>query len=718
MKTNRVLLSLLLSIGLIPRTWSGGVTTYSAEPPIAAAIHASTTSVEPGGTVVFTATDGGVGAAYDRDTEFLDGNFNGYINDTISIAWQATNSSGTPAGTPTSGSGSTFTWTAPTAPPTTTTVYTVTMTVTDSHSFGSASDDQDISGTAAKKFKVDVRYTLQCGLFKAGVLNAQDAFSATNLPDAYAKQYSLDVPTAQDADISIDTYRTGGTIDPYTALIEGSDPRKIVAWQGPVTIGGVRHSTINYRTKANTAYTLEVTTTEPNQIGSFIVTMSGCTPVEPNAAIPVANETVNGNDEGLLTGINVSRITDISPGDYRTTLVGILNTSSVTYTDCSSSQHTVVPSGIVYLQSSNPRVVQVDDVADSINSFHLHVQWPTTPTTVTITASHYSHAYGTYLDDDLVCHEYRMLEGPGTATLTLTLTPDGITANEIYLDNSIFEPSNRRQILIGSINAGTSYTLYRDGGILASGIVPQTTSYTDDIAIIDGTKHVYYRLTGDTGYAELTNVRVVPITVNAVENQTVDTRVDPRYASPPLLNYTFKQRIYNGGLFVGATKQETDYTVKDASGTSRSFLKFLLPGTIIGGTWQAGSVNAYCTTYRKSSSGATSADVACIPISNDGWDQEWLQWSRSLTFLPGGFNPANALAYQKVTIPFDHVDRWYSWNLKDRFSALGVSDRLLSVVLASPAEPPSAEPNAWLYFAKKEYQIGAYKPYALCLYKW
>lgn len=186
------------------------------------------------------------------------------------------------------------------------------------------------------------------------------------------------------------------------------------------------------------------------------------------------------------------------------------------------------------------------------------------------------------------------------------------------------------------------------------------------------------------GPSDFVDAEYLPLRVDAVENQTVDSRYDLRYGNPTFLDFNFGSRTYRGGLFVGYAG--------DPSRVGRSFARFELPELPLNAHYWAGSVNAYST--RAAASGST--EVGCHVIQTP-WTAATLRWSNSPALTPGSPADARTLSWDAGS----PESQWVSWHLAGSIEYALNSTGQLNVGLASTNE----NAGGWVYFAKKEWEL-------------
>ena len=320
------------------------------------------------------------------------------------------------------------------------------------------------------------------------------------------------------------------------------------------------------------------------------------------------------------------------------------------------------------------------------------------PTTVTVAAGQSSTSFTllTSTTNSTVDVTMTATIGGGGDQKTLRLAPANLRLTNLYGDSSL-------QLSWDSIATGPSFILKRQAGGEASTVVATLSntqnSYKDTTGFTSGTAYTYElydTLTNGMISNRLSATKFVPYKIAAVDNQTVDSRLDLRYAGTaqepfPFINFPFGSRTYRGGLFVG--------TISDPAKVSRSFALFNALGTPPAGTtYRIGTVGAYCTGAYTTGNNATSAQVGLQPLSNTGWSGTNLTWSTAPT--DASFNPASAVNGQTIAYnPTVGAPGWVHWPLQTPIYTAVTQARPLSVALASLNESAAG----WLYFAKKEY---------------
>ena len=212
---------------------------------------------------------------------------------------------------------------------------------------------------------------------------------------------------------------------------------------------------------------------------------------------------------------------------------------------------------------------------------------------------------------------------------------------------------------------------------------------------------------------------VTPQVVAANMDQTVDSRIDKRYAGTPqqpeqFLDFQFGSRAYNGGLFVG---YRDEGATNDNSRKGRSFAQFTFP-LVTGAnassnsipsnrTYLTGNACAYYTGQAALPNTPTPAmpTVSCYSLTNanNAWSDSSLVWSASLPLMQGAASAGAASPAADKS--------WMKWDIKDRLrqtlkGTVSTGNLLSLAWLAdwdtSDAALPSGAAN-WAYLTKKEY---------------
>lgn len=177
------------------------------------------------------------------------------------------------------------------------------------------------------------------------------------------------------------------------------------------------------------------------------------------------------------------------------------------------------------------------------------------------------------------------------------------------------------------------------------------------------------------------------------DDQSVDARYDPRYATWTYLNHNFGVTAYRGGLYAGYNA--------DNSEVGHAYLKFFIPNVQSG--WPGiGSVNAYYT--RSYATGATT--VACQTVGTN-WTGSVLTWSTAPSFTP-----SNATTAQQASVTYDGTptsQTWTHWEMgPDLLAAMQAGSGVYAAALGGYSEPSTStnpiggQATGWAYFAKKD----------------
>lgn len=245
------------------------------------------------------------------------------------------------------------------------------------------------------------------------------------------------------------------------------------------------------------------------------------------------------------------------------------------------------------------------------------------------------------------------------------------------------------------LESGSSY-MYRVQVASASDpdLYPNLPAPPADADPIKIYHHKNYVLSNPSNWDDPDNwsvpVAITPARPIVSSNQSVDTRLDRRYAENRPLNFQFKKKTYRGGLYAGYAP------TPDYSRVGRSFLKFELPAIPSGDPIWAGKLRAYNT--RSAEDGNTT--VGCYHVSVNVWNADTLDWAGS---------PALGTLQSTVTVNYDSsnpVPSWRMWPVTGAVRTQHAIDGWLSLALASTSESTSG----WTYFAKKEYGDGSTAP--------
>lgn len=179
---------------------------------------------------------------------------------------------------------------------------------------------------------------------------------------------------------------------------------------------------------------------------------------------------------------------------------------------------------------------------------------------------------------------------------------------------------------------------------------------------------------------------IIPIQVNASENQAVDSRLDARYDpnEQKFVDFQFGDSVFRGGLFVGLAD--------DPSRVGRSFVKFPVQSAIPAGkSLHAGSVNMYHT---QSFNNSTNTDIGCHFINDDSWCGGTIVWSTAPTLNSSQPNETVVVGPLGVQSGlWCHFSKMFDYIVSETYG-----DDILSIGLASVNDI-----GGWAYFAKKEY---------------
>ncbi|HLH79059.1 MAG TPA: hypothetical protein VKV29_02110 [Chthonomonas sp.] len=280
-----------------------------------------------------------------------------------------------------------------------------------------------------------------------------------------------------------------------------------------------------------------------------------------------------------------------------------------------------------------------------------------------------------------------------TATLGNTLT-DTLTLNPGNLRVVQVKPPNQVQLQWDATASGPNFVLERNGQVIAT-LSNTTNTYTDTIpnGFQSGTFYYYqlYDTTPSGGLGQELSAEKVGFQVNvAQDNQTVDSRIDPRYATLHYLNYCFGHTTYRGGLFVGYAT--------DPARIARSFVRFGgLSAPATGSTFRWGAVALYSTGAYTTQNQQVSVKVGCQVTQSSNWSGATIVWTTQPDY--GVLNPANAENVQTVTYsPTVGAPGWQFWPLQE-IKLVSAAGNPLSVAFCAPDETQ----YGWVYFAKIEY---------------
>ena len=182
-----------------------------------------------------------------------------------------------------------------------------------------------------------------------------------------------------------------------------------------------------------------------------------------------------------------------------------------------------------------------------------------------------------------------------------------------------------------------------------------------------------------------TTIHVTPMQELATDNQSVDARLDLRYATTHYQNFPFGNRTFRGGLFAGYNA--------DGARVGRSLLKFGAPALPSSNNLWVATVNAYW--LRNYAAG--SVTVGC-QVVGDSWTQAGVNWSTAPSVTPAS---ATATVSVAMTTPGSNSG-WVHWGMTSDYATEQAGDNVFSAALASTSESTPG----WAYFAKKEYDSG------------
>jgi hypothetical protein len=245
-----------------------------------------------------------------------------------------------------------------------------------------------------------------------------------------------------------------------------------------------------------------------------------------------------------------------------------------------------------------------------------------------------------------------------------------------------------------------TYHLKRDGVTIAT-LNNTVRTYNDSFAFVDGQTYLYelYDVVSMQPAKILSREKIKAYKSNASGNQTVDSRIDPRYSTIVYKDYKFGNQVYRGGLFVGF--------VGDGSKTGRSFVKFPLATYPTQAAMRAGTLNLYFTGAVTNGTTVANVDVGYQPVTSDTWDAANLVWTTAPTVNPAQskefttltYNPTNPTASQK----------WYRWKAAQDIKSVFTGDQVLTAAFTGLTDTTSG----WAYFAKSQFSSGAYTPAAM-----
>lgn len=314
------------------------------------------------------------------------------------------------------------------------------------------------------------------------------------------------------------------------------------------------------------------------------------------------------------------------------------------------------------------------------------------PTTVNVASGTTSKTFDVYTSTVV-----NQLVVPFTATLnglqaqgSLTLNPGNLRVTNVWMPTKID--------LKWSATSSNGFTIKRDGTTIAT-LNPGVSAYTDTYAYTNG-QTVQYELYDRSATPALLSVeKALLYKIDATVNQTVDSRLDPRYPpSPPIYqDFNFGTRTYRGGLYAGFSN--------DPARVGRSFARFNFDPQSQDGGFRGGSINAYFTGATAPGTGTVNVTVGCQTISDVTWDPSLMKWTNAPTFDPTlglATKPSSPLSYN----PNSPTQSWAYWDLMSAIEASLTGSRVLSCAIAAKTETSVG----WAYFAKKEFMSGQYAP--------
>ncbi|MGI4791251.1 MAG: beta strand repeat-containing protein [Janthinobacterium lividum] len=235
---------------------------------------------------------------------------------------------------------------------------------------------------------------------------------------------------------------------------------------------------------------------------------------------------------------------------------------------------------------------------------------------------------------------------PVTLVFTATNTVSGgeslsanvnLTLGTLHATDLLFPKAIQLQ---WSLSAVGNFLLYRDGVLIAT-LPNSAVSYIDTFNWNSGQTYKYDIKDSQTSPATLLSTeQTVPYIVPAIQDQAVDSRLDPRYAANVFLDHQFGSTSYRGGLFVGYDT--------DPSRIGRSFAQFNLTPPLTGAVYRTGRVNAYFITG-DTTNGVINMTVGCQALTNNTWNASTLTWDTALT----AFNLVPTAAPQTTLIQYD-----------------------------------------------------------------
>lgn len=325
------------------------------------------------------------------------------------------------------------------------------------------------------------------------------------------------------------------------------------------------------------------------------------------------------------------------------------------------------------------------------------------PATVTVAAGQTSATFtiNTSTANFPITVTFTAAFGGQNATAALTLLPTNLHVTDIL-------PPYRVKLAWGCQATG-SFVLKRDGATVAT-LANSVYTYIDVFAPSFNNGQIYYYEifdSADMGMppTHLSASKVVPYQVAATDNQTVDSRLDLRYAANVFLDHLFGTGVYRGGLFAG--------TASDNSKVGRSYAKFSLEAPAAGLDFRVGNIDAYCTGAATSGSQTVNVNIGCQSVSAGAWLSSSLVWSTAFNL---NLNPAaiegTATVHYDPTVTPDPAPGWVAWPMHASLkSALANTAVPYTVGWAGANEANTG----WAYFAKKEYDalLGPLACYAM-----
>ncbi len=224
-------------------------------------------------------------------------------------------------------------------------------------------------------------------------------------------------------------------------------------------------------------------------------------------------------------------------------------------------------------------------------------------------------------------------------------------------------------------------------------------TYTDTFAFTSGQAYLYQLYDTNTSPATLlAQEQVLPYQSNTTEDQTVDSRWDPRYSNIQYLDFQFGSGIYRGGLFAGyiySGGAPTDTPPPDSSRIARNFAKFPLSSSPTGATFRTGGIAAYLTGCNTDEGDVNGLQIGCQPLSSNSWVGATLTWDSAPSVTPGNATSIVNISYSAS----NPTPGWCFWPMPDTIKSTINGSQLLSVAWASLTEGQTG----WAYFAKLEY---------------